>query len=55
MECYVKIFAIRDGYHEIENRINEYLRRGNGTTKIVSISELGQHHIIAVFEKGGAE
>ena len=51
MDCYVKIFAIKDGYKAVENEINEYLRRKNGTTKIVSISELGQHHIVVVFEK----
>jgi hypothetical protein len=55
MEHYVKIFPIKDGYTAVENEINKHLRRGNGTTKIVSISGLGEHHIIAVFEKGGAE
>ena len=53
MESYVKIFSVTDGYRDAENEINEYLRRKNGTTKIVSISDLGQHHIIVVFEKGG--
>jgi hypothetical protein len=55
MKCYVKIFAIRDGYRAVENEINEYIRKKNGATKIISISQLGEHHIIAVFEKGGAE
>lgn len=53
MKCYVKIFPIKDGYKAIENEINKHLRQENGTTKIVSISGLGEHHIIAVFEKGG--
>ena len=51
MECYVKIFPIKDGYKAVENEINKHLRRGKTTTKIVSISGLGEHHIIAVFEK----
>lgn len=49
---YVKIFAIRDGYHAVEKEINEHLRKKD-IAKIVSISELGDHHIIAAFERGG--
>ena len=53
MQCYVKIFPIKDGYKNVENEINKHLRRGDGTTRVISISGLGEHHIIVAFEKGG--
>ena len=54
MKCFVKIFPITNGYKDIENEINKCLR-SNTLLKIVSISQLGEHHIIAVFERGGKE
>lgn len=52
MDCYVKIFFINDGYKDVEERINQYLRQTLSKTKITSISQLGEYHVIVVFEKG---